>query len=117
MKKTARKKPAEEAPVDPLFQPIVAAFAGQRDVSQARRFSTSSVLSVRGKIFCMMVKGRFVAKLPRARVDELVAAGAGVPFEPGPGRVMKEWLSVGGKNPPWLDLAREAHRFVKTGKP
>jgi hypothetical protein len=122
MKKPAKKKPAPRkraagAPVEPAFQPVVDAFAGQKDVSRARRFSTSSVLSVKGKIFAMMVKGRFVAKLPRDRVEDIVSGGFGVPFEPGPGRVMKEWVSVDAKGPPWIDLAREAHRFVKTGKP
>jgi hypothetical protein len=29
---------------------------------------------------------------------------------------MKEWVSVDEGGPPWLELAREAHRFVKTGK-
>jgi hypothetical protein len=115
-KKPAAKKAAGEGPVDPAFQPVVDAFAGEKDVSRARRFSTSSVLSVKGKIFAMMVKGRFVAKLPRDRVDDIVAGGFGVPFEPGPGRVMKEWVSVDAKGPPWIALAREAHRFVKTGK-
>jgi hypothetical protein len=75
------------------------------------------VLSVKGKIFAMLVKGRFVAKLPRDRVDDIVAAGFGAHFDPGHGRLMKEWVSVDRAGPPWLDLAREAHRFVKTGKP
>lgn len=38
-------------------------------------FSSSSVLNVNGKIFAMLVKGKFVAKLPKARVDELVGGG------------------------------------------
>jgi hypothetical protein len=113
------KKPAGketgEGPIDPAFQPIVDAFAQDKDVSRALRFSTSSVLSVKGKIFAMMVKGRFVAKLPRDRVDDIVTAGFGVPFDPGHGRLMKEWVSVDAKGPPWLELAREAHRFVKSG--
>jgi hypothetical protein len=69
MKKTARKKPAAKkkaaAPaVDPRFLPIVEAFAEERDVSRKRMFSSSSVLSVKGKIFAMFVKGRFVASCP-----------------------------------------------------
>jgi len=121
--KPARKRPpAKKATgatgeVDPAFLPIVQAFAGDRDVSRQRRFSTSSVLSVKGKIFAMLVRGRFVAKLPRDRVDDIVAAGFGAHFDPGHGRLMKEWVSVDRAGPPWLDLAREAHRFVKTGKP
>jgi hypothetical protein len=34
-----------------------------------------------------------VVKLPRARVEELIATGVGRPFAPA-GRVFKEWLSV-----------------------
>ena len=63
-----------------------------------------------------MVKGRFVTKLPRARVDDIVSAGFGIPFEPARGRVMKEWVSVDAQGPPWMDLAREAYAFVKSGK-
>jgi hypothetical protein len=74
------------------------------------------VLSVKGKIFAMFVKGRFVAKLPRDRVEEIVAGGFGTHFDPGHGRLMKEWVSVDEEGPPWLGLAREAHRFVKAGK-
>jgi len=114
--KPAREKAGAEAPVDPAFLPIVEAFAGQRDVSRKKMFSSSSVLSVKGKIFAMLVKQRFVAKLPRERVDQLVASGAGTHFDPGHGRLMKEWVSVDRNGPPWLELAREAHRFVKSGK-
>jgi hypothetical protein len=32
-------------------------------------------------------------KLPRERVDELVEAGAGHRFDPGHGRLMKEWVA------------------------
>jgi hypothetical protein len=121
MKKRVPKKPARgtssrQAPVEPAFLPIVKAFAGERDVTRKRMFSSSSVLSVKGKIFAMFVKGRFVAKLPRDRVDEIVAGGFGTHFDPGHGRLMKEWVSVDAEGPPWLGLAREAHRFVKTGK-
>ena len=118
MKKPARKRKAVEKPaaIDPAFLPIVRAFAQERDVSRKRMFSSNSVLSVKGKIFAMFVRGKFVAKLPRDRVDDIVAAGFGTHFDPGHGRLMKEWISVDEGGPPWLDLAREAHRFVKSGK-
>jgi hypothetical protein len=73
---------------------------------------------VNGKIFAMVSsQGDFVVKLPKSRVEELVNAGVGTPFEPGPGRVMKEWLAMSReqKTPGWLDLAREARRFVGGG--
>ena len=57
--------------------------------------------------------GAFVVKLPRARVDALVAAGEGRPFEPGPGRAMKEWLELGAtSSQDWASLAEEALSFV-----
>jgi TfoX/Sxy family transcriptional regulator of competence genes len=45
----------------------------------------SSGLKVGGKVFAMSVKNELVVKLPRERVDELVAAGAGSRFDPGHG--------------------------------
>jgi hypothetical protein len=48
------------------------------------------VLSVNGKIFAMLVKGKLVVKLPKQGVDELVAARAGTYFDPGHGRLMKQ---------------------------
>ena len=56
------------------FAPVVTAFARDRSVSLGKRFSSSNVLSVNGKIFAMLVKGRLVVELPKQRVDELVAA-------------------------------------------
>jgi hypothetical protein len=57
--------------------------------------------------------GAFVVKLPRQRVDAFVAAGEGRPFEPGPGRVMKEWLELGvACRQDWTSLAEEAVAFV-----
>jgi TfoX/Sxy family transcriptional regulator of competence genes len=106
-------KPPALPEVDPAFLPIVSAFATDRDVSRKKMFSSSSVLSVKGKIFAMLVKGRFVAKLPKPRVDQLVADGQGDFFDPGHGRPMKEWVSLRAARPPWVDLAQEAYRFVK----
>jgi hypothetical protein len=79
-------------------------------------FSSSNVLSANGKIFAMLVRGKLVVKLPRQRVDELVAARAGTYFDPGHGRLMKQWIAIPAGNTDWVELAREAHRFVKGGK-
>jgi hypothetical protein len=61
---------------------------------------------------CAGTRGKFVAKLPRERVEALVEARAGKPFEPGPGRRMKEWIEVEDRPSRWPALAREAHCFV-----
>jgi hypothetical protein len=108
-----RKSPAEAAPVqaDPAFAPVADAFAGAPGVS-AGRMMASFGLKVNGKIFAMHVRGCLVAKLPKARVDELVDTGVGERFDPGHGRIMKEWISVRPGRADWVELAREAHRFV-----
>jgi hypothetical protein len=60
----------------------------------------------------MLVRGAFVVKLARTQVAELISKGRGVPFEPKPGRPMKEWLVVASPTKDWLALARDAHKFV-----
>ena len=102
--------------IDPSFAPVVAAFAKDRHVSRRRMFSSSAVLNVNGKIFAMLVKGKLVAKLPKQRVDELVSGGKGEHFDPGHGRLMKEWVAVGRGKAPWVTLAKEAYRFVKESR-
>ncbi|MBA3945225.1 MAG: hypothetical protein H0X37_11755 [Herpetosiphonaceae bacterium] len=74
----------------------------------------SSGLRIRGKIFAMLSSKReFVVKLPKQRVNALIAAGAGQHFDPGHGRLMKEWLVVEPTSEAeWLLLAREAMEFV-----
>jgi hypothetical protein len=63
------------------FNAIVRALAGgDVEPPRARRRFGDNALRVRGKIFAMMVRGTFVAKLPRARVDTLVAEGVGTRF-------------------------------------
>jgi len=99
------------------YAKIVAAFAGDGAVSvgtdRGRGFGASA-LAVRGKIFAMLASGgRFVVKLPRARVDALVAAQRGTRFAPSPRRVMNEWLVVDpARRRDWLALAREAREFA-----
>jgi hypothetical protein len=99
--------------VDPRFAPVAAAFAGDRRVSRRKMFSSDSVLSVHGKIFAMLARGKFVAKLPKERVDALVRAGTGERFDPGHGRLMKEWIAVGPGRADWIALAKEAYLNVR----
>ncbi|OLC27293.1 MAG: hypothetical protein AUG06_04095 [Actinobacteria bacterium 13_1_20CM_2_65_11] len=59
-------------------------------------------------------RDEFVVKLPRQRVDALVAEGFGKRFDPRrKGKLMKEWLVVApGFEDRWLPLAIEALEFV-----
>lgn len=112
-----KKKALAVAPVPPTFAPVVDAFAGDHTVSRRRVFSSENVLSVNGKIFAMLGRGSsLVVKLPKERVAELVNTGKGQHFDPGHGRLMKEWVSVEAGAAPWVALAEEAHRFVCRGK-
>src|SRR5262245_40088907 len=111
-----KKKPAAPTEIEPSFVPVADAFKKTRDVTGGVMMASFG-LKVNGRIFAMFSRGAFVAKLPRARVDELVAAGTGVRFDAGKGTPMKEWISVPGAKSTWVDLAKEAYRFVKSGKP
>jgi hypothetical protein len=99
--------------IDPRFAPVVAAFAGDRDVTCGGKGFGATGLKVNGKLFAMVTsKGAFVAKLPRTRVDELVGLGRGEYFDPGHGRRMTEWFATHRAAPSWIELAKEARRFV-----
>jgi hypothetical protein len=72
-------------------------------------------LRYRRKIFAMFVRGRLVVKLPRPRVDELVAGGHGERFDANKGTPMKEWFSLDPSSAlPWPPLAREALDFARS---
>ena len=95
-----------------LFEAIVEAVAGDPRVTKAKMFD-AQVLKVGGKVFAMIVKGKLVVKLPRNRVEALIASGEGERFDPGHGRLMKEWLAVEPRDEgKWLSLAEEARDFV-----
>ena len=102
------------------FAALVEHFLSDREVtlpgdglSPSNRFG-SSALKVHGKIFAMIAAGRLVVKLPRQRVDALIAAGEGERFDPKKnGRPMKEWLTLDpASRLDWLPLAQEARSFV-----
>jgi hypothetical protein len=93
---------------------LVKAFLRKPGVTQDGKGFGSTALKVKGKIFALFSsRGEFVVKLPLRRVDELIAAGKGGRFDPGHGRLMKEWLAVRSNSPEdWMRLANEALTFV-----
>ena len=113
-KKVTTGRPAPEG--NATFAPVRAVFTNDEHVTEKRMFSSENVLAVQGKIFAMLVKGKLVVKLPKERVDELVADQIGENFNPSRGRRMKEWVVVGAGRALWVVLAKEAYRFVKAGK-
>jgi hypothetical protein len=77
-----------------------------------RAFGATS-LKTSGKIFAMLVKGRLVVKLPAERVEALVDERAGQRFDPGHGRIQREWLDVASDDfETWVALATESEAFV-----
>ena len=116
-KPAERRKPAKQpaAEIPPVLAPVADAFADVRGVSRRRMFSSENAFSVNGKIFAMLTRGCFVVKLPKERVDDLVEAGKGKRFDPGHGRLMREWISIEAGVLPWVALAKEAHSYVRRG--
>lgn len=96
---------------DPRYAAAVAELRAQRTIGGARRFGSNG-LRVGGRIFAMMAQGTLVVKLPRSRVDALVADGDGERFDPGHGRIMREWFVVTNPSVRWRKLATEAFEFV-----
>jgi hypothetical protein len=99
-----------------LFQQVVARYRGDESVTppgEGKGFGAAA-LKVNGKIFALLSSKRELAvKLPRDRVDALIEAGTGTRFDPGHGRLMKEWLAVGAaRAEEWPALADEARDYV-----
>lgn len=85
-------------------------------VSEGTGFGASRGLRINGKIFAIFQPDGLVVKLPKARVDSIVDAGNGVRFDPGHGRLMKEWVSVSIEHQKqWEQLLLEARDFVGGG--
>ena len=116
------RKSARQAPdvSEPEFARVAATISkdprvDSPEVARAKGFGSKG-LKVARKLFAFESKGRLVAKLPKERVDELVSSGKGERFDPGHGRVMKEWLTIDLRGKAlWLGVAREALEFAARG--
>lgn len=105
--------------VDRAFDRVARAFSRDGRVTRGNKDGKgfgSTGLKVDGKLFALVSsRGQFVVKLPKARVQALVAEGMGVLWDPGHGRLMREWIALSGQEERWLALAREARAFVGKG--
>jgi hypothetical protein len=111
--------PSRGSTVPPLgpeerYAALVKSFLRKPGVTQEGKGFGSTSLKVGGKIFALFSsRGEFVVKLPRRRVDELIASGEGHQFDPGHGRLMKEWLALRpSSSQDWTRLANEALAYV-----
>jgi TfoX/Sxy family transcriptional regulator of competence genes len=80
--------------VQALFDGVAERLLREDDALEKTRMMGSEGLKTGGKFFALVSKGELVVKLPRERVDELVGAAAGHRFDPGHGRLMKEWIAL-----------------------
>jgi hypothetical protein len=129
VKGTARSRPAplgeDEDPrvatlteafrADPKLAPVIEAF--EKEKGEGGRKFGSNGLKTKSRLFALFTQGTLVVKLPRERVVALVASRIGKPFDPGHGRLMKEWLTLTSPRTSWIDLAKEAFEFVNRSKP
>ena len=97
-----------------LFAQLASRLLDEPRVQQGTGFGSVPGLRADKKIFAMLCRGELVVKLPRHRVDQLVADGTAERFDARrDGRLMKEWATI----PPehshtWESLAIEALGFV-----
>jgi hypothetical protein len=106
-------KSKDPVAVPAALKPILEALAGQSVSVEPGWGASNIVLKARGKIFLIFTGDELVYKLPKGRVDELVAAEQGRRFDPRrDGRLMKEWVVLPAKLSNLVKLAREAHTFA-----
>ena len=99
-----------------LYADVSAPYRAMAGVTTGTGFGANPGLRYHGHIFAMLSSGALVLKLPAARVTALVAAEAGVPFDAGKGRPMREWIVLAGADDgQWRALIAEAFAFAVEG--
>ncbi len=103
----------ETSEADRHFERLAVRFVGDPAVSQGTGFGSIPGLRVGNKIFAMLARGELVVKLPLGRVDQLVDSGSATRFDPGHGRLMREWVAIPFERvADWDGLIEEAFSFV-----
>jgi hypothetical protein len=91
------------------FESVAQTYLDMADVIAGTGFGKGAGLRRGGRIFAMLVRGSLVVKLPPALAAEVVASGRGVPFDPGHGRQMRQWVEVSVERvEDWPALVRQA---------
>ena len=95
------------------FRAIRDGYIDRPGVTTGTGFGGNDGLRIDGRIFAMLVRGELVVKVPKERAAELVEHVEGRPFEPGTGRVMRQWVSVPvDRADAWRGLVDEAFAYV-----
>ncbi len=114
MSAARRERDADASLFEELIEPLLASGAAEEGTIMGR-----PCLRTPGGAFLAMAgspAGELIVKIPAARVEELIAAGAGLPFAPA-GRRFREWVRVPQRDPVlWQALLDEARAFAE-GEP
>lgn len=103
------------AGVEQLFAAAAQRFVEEDAAVEQGRIFHSTGLKSEGKFFGFVARGELVVKLPAEQVDELVTSGAGLPFDAGKGRPMREWVRLRPADEAACAAhLRDARRFVAT---
>ena len=71
-------------------------------------------LKARKKMFAMFYKGQLLLKVPPGRVNELIASGDAISYDPGTGKTMKDRVLIpDSKKAGWIDLCEESRRYAE----
>jgi hypothetical protein len=89
-------------------------FLGRPGVERKKAFGRSA-LTINGKIFVIFRLGEIVVKLPVETGAPLIESGEAGQFEPGPGRYMKEWFTIGPAidESRWIEFSETAFAYVQ----
>jgi hypothetical protein len=101
------------ATVEELFGVAAGRLVEEDAAIEQGRILHSTGLKTGGKFFGFVTRGELVVKLRAERVDELVSSGAGLRFDAGKGRPMREWVRLRpADEAACVAHLREAHGFV-----
>jgi hypothetical protein len=99
---------------DAAFEAIADRLLGEPGIEEGTGFGSSPGLRSHGRIFAMLVRDRFVVKLPVPRCADLVSSGTARAWDRGQGRPLKEWIVIAdAAQSQWLAVAEEALAFAR----